>query len=341
MNCSYCTRDKASSDMPEQTLINACDLAFSSGKSAGLSFFGGEPMLKKELIIKAIEYCKEKEKQTGKKFRCKMTTNGTLLDKDFLVYAVMSGLEIAISYDGTAQDICRKFSDGSNSNAVVEEKAKLLLSYMPDSYAMLTLAPEACKELYSSVKHLYDIGFRKISATPAYGKNVKWTDNDASILKKELKKTAKFYSDVFKKDIRLFFAPFDSKIRSCIKGTSPKDHCRLGIRQMTVTTDGKLYPCTQFIGKDAFCLGNVVNGVDTEKQYALSLIDTTPAECKECDLKDRCTNSCSCANIMETGELNRISPTQCTYERTLIKICDDMAEKLFRKYPERFKNRYT
>lgn len=341
MNCSYCTREKASRDMSEDTLIKACELAFSSGNSAGLSFFGGEPTLKKELIVKAIEYCKEKEKQTGKRFRCKMTTNGTLLDDNFLNYAKLSGLEIAISYDGTAQDICRKFADGSYSGKIAEEKARLLLSYMPDAYAMLTLAPEAVAELYNSVKHLYDIGFRKISATPAYGKNVNWNDDDMAKLEDELVKIADFYSDVFKKDIRLFFSPFDSKITSCIRGTSPKDHCQLGIRQLTVTTDGTLYPCTQFIGKSAFCLGNVTDGIDAEKRRALSLIDTTPEICRQCDLKDRCTNSCSCANIMETGEMNRISPLQCTYERMLIKICDNMAEMLYSEYPDKFRKRFT
>lgn len=341
MCCSYCTREKAPRDMSEDVLIKACDLAFSKGKSAGLSFFGGEPMLKKELIIKAIEYCKEKEKQSGKKFRSKMTTNGTMLDEKFLSYAKLSGLEIAISYDGTAQDICRRFADGGDSGKITEEKARLLLSFMPDSYAMLTLAPVAVAELYNSVKHLYDMGFRKISVTPAYGKNVSWNDGDIKKLENELLKVADFYSNVFKKDIRLFFGPFDSKINACIRGTSPKDHCQLGIRQMTVTTDGILYPCTQFIGKEAFCLGNVENGINTEKQYALSLIDNTPKECLECDLKDRCTNSCGCANILETGEMNRISPLQCTYERMLIKICDDMAERLYNKYPEQFRKRFT
>ncbi len=341
MNCSYCTREKSPRDMSEEVLIKACELAFSKGNSAGLSFFGGEPTLKKDLIIKAIEYCKEKENQTGKKFRCKMTTNGTLLDDKFLSYAKLSGLEIAISYDGTAQDICRKFADGSRSGKLTEEKARLLLSYMPDAYAMLTLAPEAVTELYNSVKHLYDIGFRKISVTPAYGKNVNWNDSDMTKLEEEILKIADFYSDVFKKDIRLFFSPFDSKIKACIKGTSPRNHCQLGIRQLTVTTDGTLYPCTQFVGKEAFCLGNVEKGVDTEKQYSLSLIDNTPRECLDCDLKDRCTNSCSCANIMETGEMNRISPLQCTYERMLIKICDDMAEKLYSEYPDRFGKRFT
>ena len=115
MNCSYCTREKASRDMSEETLIKACELAFSSGNSAGLSFFGGEPMLKKELIIKAIEYCKEKEKHTGKRFRCKMTTNGTLLDDNFLNYAKLSGLEIAISYDGTAVSVRQEGQVGKTS----------------------------------------------------------------------------------------------------------------------------------------------------------------------------------------------------------------------------------
>lgn len=341
MQCSYCTREKTHSDMTEKTLIKACELAFSKGNSAGLGFFGGEPLLKKELIIKAIEYCKNKEKETGKKFSCKITTNGTLLDNSFISYAKAAGLEIAISYDGTAQDICRKFCDGSNSGVVMEEKAKLLLSYMPNSYALMTLAPSAIGELYKSIKHLYGIGFRKISMTPAYGKNVNWNDSDIKKLEKELRKIADFYSDTFKEGARFFFSPFDSKISSLTKGTSPKDHCQLGIRQLTVTADGRLYPCTQFIGKEAFCLGTLESGIDIKKQQALTLIDNTPEDCKNCDLKDRCTNSCGCANILETGEMNKISPLQCTYERMLIKICDKMAEKLFKDYPEQFTKRYT
>ena len=56
MDCSYCIREKCPKDMTEDVLIAACDLAFSRGQRAGLCFFGGEPLLKKDLIYKALAH---------------------------------------------------------------------------------------------------------------------------------------------------------------------------------------------------------------------------------------------------------------------------------------------
>ena len=72
MDCSYCIREKCPKDMSEEVLLKACDLAFSKGTRAGLCFFGGEPLLKKDLIYKALDYCSEKSKATGIPFDCKM-----------------------------------------------------------------------------------------------------------------------------------------------------------------------------------------------------------------------------------------------------------------------------
>ncbi len=342
MRCSYCIHEKICHDMSEQTLIAACDLAFSKGNKVGLSFFGGEPMMKKNLIIKAIEYCKGKEKQTGKKPLFKMTTNGTYIDSAFVDYALASGLEIALSFDGTAQNISRKFADGSNSFTVVEEKAKLLLKKMPSAYAMLTLDPKAVEELYNSVIYLYNIGFRKISAVLAHGKNVQWTDEHLRKLENELGKLADFYSDIIINDKeRLFFSPFDSKIRYFAVGKSSKDNCQPGIRQLAVSTDGRLYPCNQFIGNENYRLGDVYSGVDIAKQLAATKLDTTPDICKGCALCNRCTNSCSCANILETGHINQISPLQCSYEKMLINIVDKMADSLYKTHPDKFLKRFV
>ncbi len=342
MHCTYCIHEKICHDMSEETVIAACDLAFSKGNSAGLSFFGGEPMLKKNLIIKAIEYCRKKEAETGKKSRFKMTTNATLLDEAFIDYARISGLQIAVSFDGTAQNISRRFADGSSTLKTVEKNSQLLLERMPDSYAMLTLAPEAVDELYNSVIYLYNIGFRKISTVLAHGKNVCWTDSHLEKLELQLEKTAEFYSNIIiKGKERLFFSPFDSKIRYFIDGKNSKDHCQLGIKQLTVATNGKLYPCNQFIGDEAYCFGDVYSGIDTSRQLAATRLDTTPEICKECALCDRCTNSCSCANLLETGEINKISPLQCSYEKMLIFITDRMAENLYSDYPENFTSRFS
>jgi uncharacterized protein len=129
--------------MSEDVLSAACDLAFSRGQRAGLCFFGGEPLLKKDLIYKALDYCEEKSKKTGIRFDCKMTTNGSLLDEEFLKRTVKAKMGIGLSFDGKAQDICRIFAGGKPTSSVVEEKAKLLLSYMPEASALATIAPQA------------------------------------------------------------------------------------------------------------------------------------------------------------------------------------------------------
>ena len=130
--------------MPLEVLYKACDLAFSKGTRAGIVFFGGEPLLKKDLIYKAIDYCEAKSSETGVKFSCKMTTNGTLLDEEFLKRASKAGMKIGLSFDGMGQDISRRFPDGSSTFSLLEEKAKLLLKYIPESMALLTLDPKAC-----------------------------------------------------------------------------------------------------------------------------------------------------------------------------------------------------
>ena len=65
-----------------------------------------------------------------------------------------------------------------------------------------------------------------------------------------------------------------------------------------------------------------------------------PETCKDCDLRTRCTNSCGCANRMNTGNENEVSPLQCSYERMIIGIADKMGEEMYKASPERFKARY-
>lgn len=341
MDCGYCIREKRSRSMSEEILKAACDLAFSKGNSAGICFFGGEPLLERGLIEKALDYCAERSAETGKPFQCKMTTNGTLLDEAFICRAKKAGMSIGVSFDGLAQNACRRYADGSESFADMERISKMLLQEMPDSYAMLTLAPQAVHQYADSVKYLYDLGFRKVTGTIAYGRRVHWTDAHLEILQVELKKLAEFYSMLIEKREYFFFSPFDSKIRECISGMNPSERCHLGFRQMPIAADGKIYACTQFIGDDAYCLGNVFDGINTEKQAALSRRNATPAVCKECALNTRCTNSCGCMNRMETGDENQVSPLQCTYERMLIAVCDALAEALFQKDPELFQKRFA
>lgn len=337
MDCTYCITEKAQRRMTDEVLYAACDLAFSQGKTAGICFFGGEPLLEEGLIRKAIAYCQEKSRQTGMPFHCKMTTNGTLLTEDFLRLARQVGMTIGISFDGCVQDACRFYADGSKTGAHMTRNAKMLLRYLPNSLAMATIAPECAGQYTDTVTYLYELGFRRIHLTPAYGKRVHWTEQTLEILCKELEKIADIYKAQIIAGHPLQITTLDAKISDCILGRNPDNRCHLGLRQMPVDTDGTLYPCTQFIGDPDFRLGDVFHGVDKTLQLALlQQHRQMPTECRQCALRNRCTNGCGCLNRMETGDMHQVSPLQCGYEQGLIAACDRMAEALYAEAPAQF-----
>lgn len=340
LNCAYCVHEKRERFMTADIVRAACKLAFSQGTKAGLCFFGGEPLLCKDLICDALDECRKLEKQTGIPFSSKMTTNGILLDDAFLARAKAENMGIGLSFEGLGQDICRNFADGSGSFDIVSEKAKLLLQYLPFSAALMTIAPQAVSKFAASVRYLCDLGFHNINATIALGKKVNWTDADMAALETQMREIAAYYADCFLKHKPFYFSPFDSKIIECIKGYNPAERCHLGFRQMPVAVDGNIYACTQFIGDADYCIGNAFDGLDKEKQYQIAAKASIPASCKECELRTRCTNSCGCVNRLETGDERKVSPLQCTYERMIISIADELGEQLFAADPDLFRQRY-
>ncbi len=337
MNCAYCTREKQPVRMSEEVVDAACALAFSKGKTAGLCFFGGEPLLEQPLIFRAIRKCSALSRKTGIPMQYKMTTNGTLLNDTILGMARSVKMGIGLSFEGLAQDVCRCFPDGSGSFEKVEANAKKLLEFMPDSYAMMTIAPQALPQYAESVRYLYDLGFRKITATIAYGNRVSWDDAALEQLGVQLREIAAFYEEKYFAGKPFYFSALEAKIRDNIRGFNPSERCHLGFRQMPVAPDGKLYACTQFIGDPEYCLGDVFSGVDIEQQKKLAMRSGTPESCKECELRTRCTNSCGCLNRLETGCEDTVSPLQCSYERMLIGIADEMADRLFTADEKRFR----
>lgn len=293
-------------------------------------------MLKKDLIYKALDYCEKRSEETGMRFDCKMTTNGTLLDERFLERAVRAGMKIGLSFDGTAQDVCRFFANGRPTSSVVEEKARLLLSYMPDTTALATIAPQAAGYYADSVRYLHELGFNAVSIVIAYGRKVNWTDEDLDVLGVQLGKTCSYIKELFIRNDKIFAGPVFTKISECIKGKNAAERCHLGVRQMPVTPSGDLYPCTSFIGDEEYLMGNVFDGIDDVKVAAIAKRSSTPETCIGCDLVKRCTNSCGCSNRLNTGDENKVSPLQCTYERMLIEASDALGEELYQIDPVRF-----
>ena len=86
LRCSYCfEKDKNPHKMSDETAMASVDfLMEASGptKKLTLLFFGGEPLLRFDLMQKVWEYATKRADELGKKINWNMTTNGTLVTEE-------------------------------------------------------------------------------------------------------------------------------------------------------------------------------------------------------------------------------------------------------------------
>jgi len=314
--------------------------------NTGIIFFGGEPLLRKDLIKKTITICRKLEQKLGYSYHFKVTTNGLLLDRPFLEYATKARLQIALSIDGEeeAHNYFRRTTKGKDTFAKIDGIIDDLLSNQPYSYALMTVCPETLHFYSQSVEYLINRGFRYIIASLNYAGN--WQDNHLKLLKQEYKNLARLYEKLTLAKRKFYFSPFEKKLASHIQGPATLcQQCHFGIKQISIAPDGSIYPCVQFVkdgksNKD-FCIGDVTNGIDQNKQQRLfHLSREENTECISCKLRHRCEHQCSCLNWQTTGEINQITPFLCESERILIPIADNLGEKLFRKKAHSFMQKH-
>lgn len=339
MSCGYCySPPNQRNDMSQETAFRSIDFITENYPiNTGIIFFGGEPLLKKELIKETIAYCKTKEKNHNAYFHYKITTNGILLDADFMEYANEVNLQVAMSIDGNekAHNTFRKSKEGKSTFEIVNEKIDILLHYQPYAKALMTVSPETLIHFSDSVDYLLNRGFKYIIVSLNYAGN--WADDHIKELKKQYEKIATLYEKWILNEKKFYFSPFEMKLASHIRSENFEcNQCHLAIKQLAFAHDGSIYPCVQFvkdgISNKTYCIGSVETEINVSKQTRLNIDSKKQTElCSTCDYNPRCNNKCSCLNWQLTGALNQISPIVCETERVLIPVVDALGERLYKK----------
>ena len=339
MKCTYCySSPKQRNDMTRETAFQSIDfIADKYPINTGIIFFGGEPLLKKDLIKETIAYCKAKEKSQEAYFHYKVTTNGILLDEAFMEYANSVNLQVAMSIDGNekAHNRFRVFPDGNPTFDIIETKIDLLLKHQPYAKALMTVSPETVIHFSDSVEYLIGRGFKYLIVSLNYAGE--WNDTHIKKIKKQYKRIAKLYEKWILQEKKFYFSPFEMKLASHISQDNMECYqCDFAQKQIAIANDGTIYPCVQFvqdgISNRAYSIGSITTGIEKQMQYQLAEESKQQtALCSECDYKARCNNKCSCLNWQTTGSINKISPVVCETERVLIPIVDSMGERLYKK----------
>lgn len=340
--CTYCIysedaspyqREHSNADMTIEQLESAIGFLFSHSKdvnSVNIGFYGGEPLLRFDLIKHAVSYIKKN--YYGKKVSYNITTNGSLLNDEIIVFFIENGINPMISLDGPKEihDKYRHFAaNGKGTYDNVFSKLmyikenypqlfrKIKFSAVIDPQNNLEKTNDYLKKFYTN----YNITPVMSMLSDSYSSQKNYISDD--YFTKESNERIKtflfalgYVDNGHVSPITISFVESICKLSDSFKElhsfslqTSPGGPCIPGCARLMVSVDGTLYPCEHVSEKsEVMKIGNLDTGFDVKKVLQLlNVCQITEKECKACWAYHRCYQCAKfCDNMDSLSSQKRI-----------------------------------
>ena len=312
LRCEYCIYNEYNTKFRN---FEPIDLSFEYAKMAinymldhanrneiHFGFYGGEPLLKYDLLKECVEYIQSKEK--SRKIFYSMTTNATLLTMDKAEYfASIPNFSIVFSIDGSEKihNKMRKMINGEDSFSLTLkgfQNAKKAYGEraVQDLLINCVVCPPYTKEKFDELQVFFsqnafkhqimftyvDDGSKKEQANKKIGSPIlNWTKNS------ENQRELFSWGGMTKSFLRIHKRPLcDVPIKN-----HPFNGCCIpGSRRIYLTAQGKYKVCER-IG-EAPEIGDVESGIDLnniKKFYVNEYMEKSIGDCKNCWLIDMCS----------------------------------------------------
>ena len=334
LNCSYCfasqgkyhgDRALMSFEVGRQALDFLMDHS-GSRTNLEVDFFGGEPLMNWDVVKQLVEYARSVEKERGKNFRFTLTTNGMLIDDDVIDFANREMSNVVLSLDGRKEihDRLRVDYAGNGSyERIVPKFQKLVAARGNKNYYMRGTFTHANPDFTKDLFHMADLGFTELSMEPvvcAPEDPAALTAEDLEIVKDQYELLAR---DMLRREregkpITFYHYMLDLTGGPCIyKRISG---CGSGTEYMAVTPWGDLYPCHQFVGEEAYKLGDIWNGVTNTalREEFRSCNAYARPECNDCWARFYCSGGCAANAFHATGSIRGVYEAGCELFRKRI-----------------------
>jgi sulfatase maturation enzyme AslB (radical SAM superfamily) len=320
-DCSYCYEGRGTQRLDPSTLIRAIDLFRPYfARECLVSFYGGEPLLAFDLIERAVERLESSPQPNGHRVRFSITTNGSLLNEETLVYLERHGFSITLSFDGLAQDLTRQ-----------KGTYDLLVSLIPRILARPAISLET-NSVFSadtvgyiadSVELLARLGVTRLDLNLAHTPS--WTPDADLRLEEEIDRVGEFFLSRYD-DVRE--VPWIYYSEDAIKAVH---YCSAGVDRMAVSAQGTIWGCAVFphyltekygpSGCQDFCFGDLdAFAGDPREAYSRKIaayaalrmdrFSTPERPCSTCAELESCW-ICPLAAGLTTGEIGRIAASTC------------------------------
>lgn len=282
-------------------------------KKAVIIFHASEPLLVKGIIFRAIEKFK-------KHFYFGIQTNGLLLEDKDIKFIKDKKIGIGISLDASRPEINNRSRFSATHGGNFDKVMAAIDSF--DGYEALNVITTITKLNVRNLPQLVTLLHKK--KVPCVLINpVRLTQKNARSLRPDDKLMAKYFIGAVKESIKcsrpskhkIVIGNFANVILAIIAPTARRLMCDIspcggGRCFFTITADGNMVPCGEFIGLKGFSGGNIfkdsIDHAMTSRPFKeiRSRIVEDIAECDICALRNICGAPCP-AELHALGGMHR------------------------------------
>ena len=268
LSCKYCfirrfeNKNKPRKDMSEEVAMASMEYLYDYGtEGMAISFFGGEPLLRFDLIKKImVKY---------PSLLYMISTNSIMLNDEIVSFFASKKdfMHVILSIDGNSDTQLLQ-----RGKAVNERIIKKVFKKCYDHTARMTvLNPD---KAFKDIEYLYSLGARSITVNIPHNVIL---DDDYFIRMRKVK--SRVLADKYLRDITSL-----SKEPLGVLDKKKYTHCNPGEQYITITVDGDIYPCDLFALHYKHKLGDVFNGIDGDcmNDFLIAMKENKKEMCSLC-----------------------------------------------------------
>lgn len=244
LDCSYCNVVKTDKKLSINSLLLAIKYFikfFPWKKEYSIFFIWGEPLLSYNDIVNVVLFSEKLKKSLWISFKYHISTNGTLLNRQKLLFFRKSWFSVSLSLDSIEDTYShRNFKNASvSSYAFLSSNFDLFKEFDDVLRVKMVILPSEVQKMKSNFYKIKSLGFSFINIQPAHG--VLWEDERIDSFVKifiDIKDSLLSINDGFKSSTFKYTDRVD---------TPKKTRCAKWTSEIFIDSYGDIFVCDAFL----------------------------------------------------------------------------------------------